>query len=249
MQAMTDLELEHWQDFAVESYAEIHALLLRISAEDQPLRLFDKATAETPLATLRMLDIDSTGLLLGCPAADAAALDLDAPGLVCDTALDNIRILFAAEGLRMTHADGMAALYADLPRVLIRLQRREYYRMPAPSSKPLRAIIPLDAASGTNLALSLHDISCGGISLLDDALLLDSKVGQVYEDCAITLPDIGTVNTSLQVRNCHDLSRHHQGTRRLGCQFLNISRSAMAGVQRYILNLERTRNARLAGLA
>ena len=41
MQAMTDLELEHWQDFAVESYAEIHALLLRISAEDQPLRLFD----------------------------------------------------------------------------------------------------------------------------------------------------------------------------------------------------------------
>ena len=42
---------------------------------------------------------------------------------------------------------------------------------------------------------------------------------------------------------------NNKTNRRLGCQFVDISRGALAGVQRYITKLERERNARLAGLA
>jgi c-di-GMP-binding flagellar brake protein YcgR len=55
--------------------------------------------------------------------------------------------------------------------------------------------------------------------------------------------------TSLQVRNSLDLTLLNNKTnRRLGCQFVDISRGNLAAVQRYITKLERERNARLAGL-
>jgi c-di-GMP-binding flagellar brake protein YcgR len=42
---------------------------------------------------------------------------------------------------------------------------------------------------------------------------------------------------------------NNKTSRRLGCQFADISRANLAAVQRYITKLERERNARLAGLA
>ncbi len=72
----------------------------------------------------------------------------------------------------------------------------------------------------------------------------------MIENCRIELPEIGPITTSLQVRNSLDLTLLNNKTnRRLGCQFVDISRGALAGVQRYITKLERERNARLAGLA
>ena len=247
MQAMTD-DLEHWQDFAVEARTEILTLLRRIHADGQPLRLLEKADAESPLAALRLLDIGTATLLLQCPTERASTEALLAtPGLLCETTLDNIRVLFAATGLRKTRTDSGPAFCADLPHTLYRLQRREFYRIPAPPSKPLRATIALSRDTESSVSFSLHDISCGGISLIDHESRLDTTVGQVYEACEIELPEIGLVNTSLQVRNCLDTARPHHGARRLGCQFTGISHAALASVQRYILRTESARNARLAG--
>jgi c-di-GMP-binding flagellar brake protein YcgR len=41
---------------------------------------------------------------------------------------------------------------------------------------------------------------------------------------------------------------NNKTSRRLGCQFVDISRGNLSNVQRYITKLERERNARLAGL-
>ncbi|MGO4469960.1 flagellar brake protein, partial [Pseudoduganella sp. RAF53_2] len=41
---------------------------------------------------------------------------------------------------------------------------------------------------------------------------------------------------------------NNKSNRRLGCQFVDIPRSALNAVQRYITKLERERNARIAGL-
>jgi c-di-GMP-binding flagellar brake protein YcgR len=52
------------------------------------------------------------------------------------------------------------------------------------------------------------------------------------------------------VRNSIDMTLlNNKTSRRLGCQFVDISRGNLAAVQRYITKLERERNARLAGLA
>ena len=67
--------------------------------------------------------------------------------------------------------------------------------------------------------------------------------------CIRDRPEIGQVTTALQVRNSLDLTLLNNKTnRRLGCEFVNIQRSTLAYVQRYITKLERERNARVAGM-
>ncbi len=79
--------------------------------------------------------------------------------------------------------------------------------------------------------------------------MLGHPIGAKYLDCRIDLPDIGTVTTTLQVRNSLDLTLlNNKANRRLGCAFVDISRANLAMVQRYITKLERERNARIAGL-
>jgi hypothetical protein len=51
------------------------------------------------------------------------------------------------------------------------------------------------------------------------------------------------------VRNLMNITMLNNKTnRRLGCEFVGISRGNLAAVQKYITKLERERNARLAGL-
>ena len=58
------------------------------------------------------------------------------------------------------------------------------------------------------------------------------------------------MTTTLQVCNSLDITLLNNKTnRRLGCQFVDISRGNLAMVQRYITKLERERNARIAGLS
>ena len=49
------------------------------------------------------------------------------------------------------------------------------------------------------------------------------------------MPDVGIVTATLQIRNSLDLTLLNNKTnRRLGCQFVDMSRSMLAHVQRYI---------------
>jgi c-di-GMP-binding flagellar brake protein YcgR len=79
--------------------------------------------------------------------------------------------------------------------------------------------------------------------------MLDNTIGTSLPHCRIDLPEIGVVTTTLQVRNALDVTMLNSKTnRRLGCEFVDISRGNLALVQRFITRLERERNARLAGL-
>jgi len=169
----------------------------------------------------------------------------------CDTSLDKIRIVFGLANLREVQFEGGTALAAGIPASLIRLQRREFYRMPTPVTNPVRATFPLPAELGGGTGVfPLADISCGGIAIYDNKMQLGTTIGETYKDCRIELPEIGAVTCTLQVRNSIDMTLlNNKTSRRLGCQFVDISRGNLAAVQRYITRLERERNARLAGLA
>ena len=78
---------------------------------------------------------------------------------------------------------------------------------------------------------------------------MGDTIGKVYSDCRIELPEVATITTGLQIRNSLDLTLLNNKTnRRLGCQFVDMPRSSLTAVQRYITKLERERNARIAGL-
>lgn len=250
MQAITEAELESWHDYEVESRREIVALLRQISEKKQLIRMLIKGQADVCVTSLLAVDPDDGTIVLDRSISqEQNARIIAAPKVMCETSLDKIRILFHVGNLRETRFEGSIALAADLPAMLIRLQRREFYRMATPVTTPVRATIPLPPAlGGGSTVLPLADISCGGIALLDNKHQLGTTIGETFANCRIEVPDVGPVTTSLQIRNSLEMTLlNNKTTRRLGCQFVDISRANMAAVQRYITKLERERNARLAG--
>lgn len=252
MQAMHDAELENWHDYEVQSRREIVALLRQIGEKKQLIRM--KIKGEADVCVTSILDVDGDdGVFILDRSIDREQNEriVQANSVMCEAYLDKIRILFSVSGVQDVQFKGSGALAAAIPASLIRLQRREFYRMPTPLTNPVPALIPLPLdLGGGNASFPLADISCGGISLLDNKLVLNSTVGQTFTHCRIDLPEIGPVTTSLQVRNALDLTMlNNKPTRRIGCMFVDISRANMAAVQRYITKLERERNARLAGLS
>jgi len=249
---MNDAELDNWHDYEVHSRREIVALLRQIGEKHGLIRMLIKGQADVCVTSILAIDEESDTVILDRSIDAGQNQRIVAAGRVkCETSLDKIRILFSVDGLSTASHRGDPALRAEIPPTLIRLQRREAYRMPTPVTNPVRLMAPLPVVSGGGMGVfPLHDISVGGIALLDNKLQLNTEVGNVLVNCRIELPEIGPISTSLEIRNSLDLTLlNNKTSRRLGCRFADISRGSMAAVQRYITKLERERNARQSGLA
>ena len=245
-----DVELENWHDYEIESRKEIVSLLRGIGGKNQLIRMLIQG--ESDVCVTSILDVDDqldTVVLDSSIDKEQNTRILASQGLSFETTLDKVRILFAAERVEATVFEGNPAFRIAVPPTLIRLQRREYYRIATPVTNPVRVVIALPDELGGSTTFPLADISCGGIAILDNKMILGDAIGKEYPNCRIDLPEIGQVTTALQVRNSLDLTLLNNKTnRRLGCEFVNIQRSTLAYVQRYITRLERERNARIAGM-
>jgi c-di-GMP-binding flagellar brake protein YcgR len=252
MQSTHDLGLENWHDFEITSPREIVALLRGIGEKKQLIRMLIHGEADVCVTSILDVDTEQGELVLDCSInKEQNQRALAAKRVTFETTLDKIRILFATDQISTTTFEDGPALRMAIPASMVRLQRREYYRMATPLSNPVRAHIPLPEEIGGGIgAYALADISCGGVAILDHKMELDNTIGKNYIGCRIDLPDVGTVTMTLQVRNSLDLTLLNDKTnRRLGCAFTGLSRAGLAQVQRYITKLERERNARQAGLA
>lgn len=248
---MANSELDNWHDYRVVSRREIVALLRQIAEKNQLVRMLVHGEADVCVTSILEVDPDNDTLVLDRSIdRDQNRRILSAGKVSCETSLDKIRIMFKLENVRETEYEGSNALEADIPETMVRLQRREFYRMATPVTNPVRAIIPLpDELGGGTASFPLSDISCGGIAFLDSKHQLGEAMGRTFEGCRIDLPDIGPVVTGLEIRNMFDVTLlNNKTSRRFGCMFVNISRGNLSNVQRYITRLERERNARLAGL-
>ena len=245
-----DAELENWHDFEVESRKEILSLLRGIGEKNQLIRMLIKGESDVCVTSILDVDEAHNAVYLDCSIdTEQNKRILASRRLSFETTLDKVRILFATEHIESTVYQGNPAFKIAVPATLIRLQRREYYRIATPVTNPVRVVIPLPEDLGGPTTFPLADISCGGIAILDNKLILGDAIGKNYLDCRIDLPEIGQVATALQIRNSLDLTLlNNKSNRRLGCEFVNISRGNLASVQRYITKLERERNARIAGL-
>ncbi|MES2319314.1 MAG: flagellar brake protein [Pseudomonadota bacterium] len=252
MQPIHDATLENWHDFEIVSRREIIALLRAIGEKKQLIRMLIHGEADVCVTSILEVDADGDQLILDCSINKEQNLRaLAASGLRFETTLDKIRILFAGPGIEASMFEGSAAFSMPIPQTMVRLQRREYYRMDTPVSNPVRVSLTMPPQQGGGIAVfPLADISCGGIALLDAKMELDNTIGLNYLGCRLDLPEIGPVPMTLQVRNSLDLTLlNGKPNRRLGMEFVNLTRGGLAQVQRYITKLERERNARLAGLA
>lgn len=239
--------------YRVYSRREIVNLLRTVGARNQLVRMQANNGADAVITSI--LEVDDSGDAVIIDRAQSALTNeriLQSDEIAFETVLENIRILFFASHVDSCIHEGRPALSMAIPESLIRLQRREYYRVPAPVANPVRCAfaIPGDTGqAGGTVIVPLQNISAGGIAVVDEKKQIPATLGIIYEKCRIELPG-GVIETRLELMNIHDLKlTNGKTTRRLGFMFVDISNAALAAVQRYITKLEREQNARATGMA
>jgi flagellar brake protein len=158
---------------------------------------------------------------------------------------DGIRVRWTSAKIALVKLKDGEALKIALPKSLIRLQRREFFRCQTPVTAPLICSVPyahpLNPKEREIFELMLVDISLGGIgTVISDHLPPVIEVGKVFDDCKLKVPDMGEVNVSLNVRYVKEITLKTGAHRhRVGLQFINLSRVDERIIQRYVFQLER----------
>jgi len=158
---------------------------------------------------------------------------------------DGVKVEFSVDSVEAVSFEGRLAFPIPFPDSLIKLQRREFYRLPAPLLSPLKCQIPIPVGGIAETVVG--DISLGGVSLMGEHAGLDLQLGTIFENCRIMLPEVGVIQTKLMVRNSFPVTlRNGAVIKRTGCAFLELPSSQQAMIQRYIIRLERDRRAKVA---
>jgi len=228
--------------YLVESGKEIAYILRAIMQKGERVTAHFNHGNDLILTTIIDVSLED-GVVLDYGASEALNRKLlNASKIIFITSQDKVRVQFTASDVEKISYEGRPAFKIRLPDSLIKLQRREYFRLATPISKPLACTFPLE--SGDNASLTIVDISIGGVGVMNPPKGFQFEIGKTYQGCYFVLPDLGTIVTTLQIRNAFEITMKN-GTRamRAGCMFINLPGTMQSMIQRYIIKLERERRA------
>lgn len=213
------------------------------------LSAFIDASADSFLTAVIALSADENHLVLDAASDDTVNRRVEAAEqLICVTQLDRVKVQFAARGIQRIQHEGHDAFRVPVPEVMLRLQRREYFRLTAPSAHSLTCLIPITIGGERreiSVEASVLDISGGGLAITVPSEGMVVEPDMEFGNCRLMLPETGAIVTSLRVRNLFRITnRDGSITLRAGCEFTHLSSAMASTIQRYILKIERERNAR-----
>jgi flagellar brake protein len=138
------------------------------------------------------------------------------------------------------------ALRLELPEELVRLQRREFFRLKTPIVEPIVCNIPLVNILKPEVEeivqYNLVDISLSGLAIISNQRFHSSFiVGAIFEHCKINLPDAGEVSLNLEVKYITQIEayRAKDNYYRIGFEHKNSSHSDKHKIHKYTQHLER----------
>lgn len=157
------------------------------------------------------------------------------------TFIEGIRIQFSVGKSREMKLGGERVFAAPLPQSLLRLQRRELFRVQLPTIKPYTCRVRRGSPEEETLAL--HDISVGGIGVHSLQTLQYEQL-EILENCWLDLRDSGMLNVKLEVRYVHSVeSRSGKTLWEMGCKFVDLAPSYETQIQRFMALIEAERRA------
>lgn len=241
------------EPYRIDSRREIIVLLRSLALRCQLLHMNFNGNAESLVTAILAVHESDGSLIVSGSFASTGSQSIAGSGPIeFETVHDHVRVMFSVDRAEICEYRNHPALRMALPVSLIRLQRRENFRVPIPVATPVRCTIRIAHGSGRDadsVSLALQNVSGGGIAIIDESMTLDDTIGRIYTDGQIDLPGAIRIVTKLQIRNSQNLKLANGKTvRRLGCLFLDLPGPMLAAVQRYILKLEGEQNARLRGL-
>jgi c-di-GMP-binding flagellar brake protein YcgR len=243
-----------YSKFMLYSKTEIISVLRSLIQKGAMMTVYFDQGKSFLLTSMLALSTDNNGFIFDLGSDhEMNSKALLADKLIFSAQIEKVKIQFSLNKLSAITYDGRPAFRGVLPETLLRLQRREYFRLSTPIASPIKCIIPMKRADGSTLVVEapLLDISGGGVGLMvqpEESGLYKSEM--TFKDCKISLPEEGLLVTTLRVRNAFDVTaRNGSHHIRVGCEFVELQGSRLTSIQRYITHIERERKARLSGLA
>lgn len=235
--------------YSVTAPLEIKSLLKTVQRRKALVRMHIKGSDASIVTTI--LDVDNaTNSVLVDIANDNEFNQrvMRAEGVSFDAMVDGVKVQFQSGNITAATHDGLPALRVPIPDTLLRIQRRESYRVEVPLSLHTHCRFRLpDGKPGP--VLRIRDISAGGISAIDTGNeLVDTEEGTILDGCELSLPEVGQVPLSLRlVRISDEALPNGKQQRILGLKYFNINNATQFKVQQFITILERRQNARRRG--
>lgn len=191
-----------------------------------------------------VLDSDSKTRKLALDWGSVEALNemlLRSDRAVCVAAPEGVKTQFVLTQVGRGQFEGHPAFIAAFPSDVVKLQRREFYRVDTPIGRPLK--VRIAQADGDPLEYALHDLSLGGLAFWQPQQAALLPVGAVYPRCRLDLGPFGVLMVDIEIRSQREIEQKNGVVQRMvGCAFLASDLRLENLLQRYIAQLERERN-------
>ena len=235
----------------IDAPLEIQQILEQLRRDRTPLAL--GVTGSPPAMAVGRLETLAPGFLwLRLEDTPDPALLRDGVRFAVSTQADGVTIRFE---LALRHAGaerdgGAMRLSCALPRQLVRIQRREAFRIRDGAGMPLGDLVR--RVPGGEHPHPLLDLSADGLAIALPAHETPD-VGTVWRHCRLEFPDLPPVPCELRVcaigpEPCDTDSADH-GWQRVGCSFERPSPEAQRSIQAYVIAVQRHARARRAAQA
>lgn len=244
------LEADEYSRYMLRTPAEVSMVLRNLNDRVSQITVFFNEGQDMLLTTVAAVANDHLVLDFG-PDEEMNRKALTAEKHFCVTMLDKVRIQFILRGFQKIEHEGRPAFLCALPEELLRLQRREYYRLLTPIVRPLLCTVPIPLPSGDIHLHEAHvfDISGGGMGIAAPPEGVPFALDMKFPNCRVDLPEVGIVTGALRVRSLFNVTLRSGATmRRAGCEFVDLPGPMMTLIQRYIIKVERERKARESGM-
>lgn len=223
------------QKFLINSPKEIQ-LILQAIAQKKSNAMLHINDDEQVIKTV-ILAANAQGLWL-----DVGPSDWDNKSVLLNETLTLVtmhqgaKVQFSCQGIELAMFASLPAFHCPLPAKIVRLQRREYFRLLIPVDAPLKCVIPPKTDKPVQQdEIAIMDISVGGIALVCKETGVHLEAGEIYPDCQIELPGIGMLTATLQVKNLSDVtSPSGHITKHAGCEFVHPDGQSGMLLQRYV---------------
>lgn len=222
-------------DFILHDPKEVIAVLRDIVNHRNRVALY--FNDDNSMVLTLLLAVDETGVWV-----DAAASPLDnrhierSRRIVFVSTHNQAKVQWVSSETSQCIYENSAAFFLPLPRKLLRLQRRDFYRLMTREPEALTCLIrPKPDQAHIHHEVTVMDISIGGVALVCKEDGVELQPGMQYQNCEIDLPGIGTISATIEVKNTFEVTaRNGKVSRRAGCVFVKPSGETAKMLQRYV---------------
>ncbi len=229
------------ENFRVYSEIDILFLMRKIMQTNSLVTLSFNDGNNSFLTSILAVNSDQKKIIIDYgPNEKISQQALQSKKLIFVTTQNKVKIEFFCDHMDETDFQGKNAFLINIPEYLLRIQRRDNFRISTPIAKPLKCIIPVPVEDKSiTTEITLLDISCGGIGAMDQNSNINLEPGIIYKDCQIPLPEIGIVSATIIVKNAYPMKLQSGASYyRIGCQFIDLPAKTEAMIQRYIVKQE-----------